>query len=525
VCRALKGVAGRFSRYSWPLYAIRSAMVRHDRQAFRRLLLLTGIVAATALVQTISLYLHRDTGAFRGPVTVDYPWQLWITLPFFQIARSFGSWISTLFLGNLGVAVTLVTVSVAFIAAIREPYRPQKLTMAALGLIVALSGMLKYRYSLNVTGEDRYFYIVAVFGLWFIGCVAQRGIARYAVAAVIVAAEIISVFKTADTPRQRDDLQWPVWASYLSSGIPVMTIPIAPTWAMDMSTSPSGPLAAFSAWPGKTLTELGQRTDSSACTGAFESFDPDVYHHPHAPRTRGTRAIASGWALKRPANRPPRLVVLTDTNDRVVGLGLPGFKTGANAAASFPRSGWIGTVAKDPSMVVRAYAVLDDDQRVCPLENSRSVRQVVADFTAGALGSAIALNPGTRVVQRLGVWSNRLSLISFRTVSWGRVLSPYVVEWRVFAITGGSRRVIASGEVHAKGRTDWQLSQFSIPPTDDGGEDIEVEFVVLPNQDASAPMGLPVHRPAPGCRAPPVKKDAKPHPSNLLLGVTLQEGG
>src|SRR4029077_3262747 len=185
---AIKVLPGPFSLFSLPLYAIRSAMVRHDRQAFRRLLLLTGIVAATALVQTISLYLHRDTGAFRGPVTVDYPWQLWITLPFFQIARSFGSWISTLFLGNLGVAVTLVTVSVAFIAAIREPYRPQKLTMAALGLIVALSGMLKYRYSLNVTGEDRYFYIVAVFGLWFIGCVAQRGIARYAVAAVIVAA-------------------------------------------------------------------------------------------------------------------------------------------------------------------------------------------------------------------------------------------------------------------------------------------------------------------------------------------------
>src|SRR6185369_12174095 len=143
-------------------------------------------------------------------------------------------------------------------------------------------------------------------------------------------------------------------------------------------------------------------------------------------------------------------IVMTDSNDRVIGLGLPGFRQGA--AGSSPRSGWIATIAKDPAMVVRAYAVLDEGQGLCPLQHARSVRQILADLTAGAFAEGLALKPGTKVVQRLGVSSSGLSLISFRTVSWGKVLSPYVVEWRVLFVAGGARRVIASGELLTKGR-------------------------------------------------------------------------
>src|SRR5205807_9110215 len=98
---------------------------------------------------------------------------------------------------------------------------------------------------------------------------------------------------------------------------------------------------------------------------------------------------------------------------------------------------------KDPAMVVRAYAVRNEGQGLCPLQNTRSVRQVLADFTTGAFAEGLALTPGTKVVQRLGVSSNRLSFISFRTVNWGKVLSPYVIQWRVLSVTGNSRRVIA----------------------------------------------------------------------------------
>jgi len=508
-----------------PLFAVRFWTMRGQQQAYRRLLGLTAIMAAGALVQVISLYIHRDTGAFRGPVTVDYPWQLWITLPFFQIARSFGSWVSAFFLGDSGIPATLAVLSAALIAAVRGPYRPQKLMMAAFGLVIAFSGMVKYRYSLNITGEDRYFYIAAVFGLWFIGCIARHGIAPYGLAALILTAEIVSVFKTVDTPRQRADLEWPVWASYLSSGLPVRTIPIAPGWAVDMAPSRDGPLAAFATWPGKTLAELGQRTDASACSGTFESLIPDDAHHSGNQSAQGTRAIARGWAWNNSVNRPVRLIVMADSSDRVVGLGLPGFKPEA-AGFSFPRSGWIATVAKDPAMVVRAYAVLDEGQALCPLQPARSVRQVLADLTTGAFAEGLALKPGMKVVQRLGVSSSRLSLISFRTVNWGKVLSPYVVEWSVLSVTGDTRRVIARGELLTNGRADWQLTRLPIQPTNDGaGGAIEVEFLVPPNQHALAFIGLPLNRLGPDNRAPPAEIDGQPHPGNLVVAITAETGG
>jgi hypothetical protein len=295
---------------------------------------------------------------------------------------------------------------------------------------------------------------------------------------------------------------------------------------MDMAASPSGPLATFAPWPEKTLAELGQRTDPSACTGAFETLDPDASHHPGNHTEQGKRAIASGWAWNSSADRPVRLIVMTDSNDRVVGLGLPGFKKGASNVGSLPRSGWIATVAKDPAMVVRAYAVLDDNQSVCPLQNARSVRQVIADFTVGPFTEGLAIKPGMKVLQRLGVSSNRPSVISYRTVNWGKVLSPYVIQWRVFFATGDSRRVIASGDLLTKGRVDWQVSRIIIAPTDDGiSGEIEIEFFAPPNQEVSAPLGLPLHRLIPDIHAPPAEIDGKAHPNSLVVAVTTETGG
>src|SRR6185369_153439 len=139
---------------------------------------------------------------------------------------------------------------------------------------------------------------------------------------------------------------------------------------------------------------------------------------------------------------PPRLVVIADDQERIVGLGLPGFKNRGDASRSFPRSGWIGTLANDPKPVVRAYAVLEDGRGVCPLVHARSVRYTIADLTLGAFTQAIPLLPGTTVVQRFGGSSGRLSMISLRTVNWGKVASPYLVEWRVLSVAGGPRQVI-----------------------------------------------------------------------------------
>src|SRR6185369_12439786 len=139
---------------------------------------------------------------------------------------------------------------------------------------------------------------------------------------------------------------------------------------------------------------------------------------------------------------PPRLVVIADDQERIVGLGLPGFKNRGDASRSFPRSGWIGTLANDPKPVVRAYAVLEDGRGVCPLAHARSVRHTIADLTRGAFTQGLALTPGTKVTQRFAGSSGRLSTILMRTVNWGRIASPYIVEWRVLSLGGASRQVI-----------------------------------------------------------------------------------
>jgi hypothetical protein len=338
-------------------------------------------------------------------------------------------------------------------------------------------------------------------------------------------AEAVSLFNTADTPRQREDFEWPVWASYLYSGLPVKAIPVAPGWEMTMSASRTGPLAAYAAWPGQTLAELGQRVLPSACAGSFDSLERDTYFDASNPAANGTRATARGWAWINSANRPARLIVITDEKERVVGLGLPGFKSAADRAQSFPRSDWIATLASDSTIAVRAYAVLDDGQSVCPLQKVRSIPRIVANFTAGAFVVGIPLTPGTKVVQRLGVSSNHLSKISFSTVTWKATPSPYVVEWRVLSVAGDSRRVIASGEFFAKDHVDWQPNRLDIAPTnDDLSGEIEIEFFAPPNQTAPVPLGLPLNRRRSDIRVPPVEIDGVLHP-DLVVALTAEEGG
>lgn len=522
---AIQGATGPFSLFLLPLYAIRLVAVRQDRQAYHRMVLLTIIVAAGALLQAGSLYVSRNTEAFGPSFASAYSSQLWFTLPFIQIFRSFGPWDGTFFFGNLGLVAALVTLALVVALAFQRPYRPQKLMMAFLGFVIAFSGMVKYRYALTLVlhSGDRYFYIESVYFLWFIGCAYYHGIARHAGAAVVLIAEIISIVMAADTPRQRADLEWPVWASYFSAGIPVNTIPIAPDWEMNMPAT-SGPLAAYVTWQGKTLAELGLQVDPSVCSGAFEIFEPDLYHDPLNPNANGTRAIAKGWAWDSSEGRPVRLIALADGKDRVIGLGLPGFKNGGDTVRSFPQSGWIGTLANDPTTVVHAYAILDEGLAVCPLDNTRSVSHIIADFTLGAFTDAVALTPGTKIVQRVDAPSNNLSSISLRTVSWGKIPSSYFIEWQVVSVAGDTRRVLASGQISTKGRIDWQLSRLAIPPMGDSDE-VDVEFFVPSNQDASTPLGLPLNRLPSGNRAAPVEVNGKPHADNLVLALIVREGG
>jgi hypothetical protein len=527
---ALQGVTGPFSPIFLPLFVVRLLMVRGQHKAYRRLLLLTIIMAMGALIQIATLYFNRDTGSLGFQMEpIPYPWQLWITLPFKHWFKAFGPGVSSFFLGGFGVPLAIAAGSIAGLLAFRAPYRDLKIMMGAFALVVALSGMIKVRLGLGymIEGGDRYFYIGAVFLFWFIACAAPHGRARHAATILIVAGETISVFNSLDLPRQRGDLEWPVWANYLSAGIPVRGIPVAPQREFSIPASAGGPLAAFVAWPGKTLAELGQQANPSGCQGAFENFDADPYRDPLRPEEFGKHTTARGWAWNNATGSPPRLVVMVDGTDRVVGLGLPGFKNRGDASQSFPQSGWVGTlVANDPTTVVRAYAVLADGQGVCPLAHARSARYTIADFTVGAFTHAIALTPGTKVVQRFGGSRGRLSTIALRTVNWGKIASPYVIEWRVVAIAGDSRRVIGSGEMSTQGSVDWQVNELAVSPlANSGGAEIELQLFVPPNQDVTSPIGVPFHRMAPELRGSPANVDGKPYADDLVLALIARGGG
>lgn len=526
---ALQAVTGPFSPLFLPLFVIRLVMARRQQKAYRRLLLLTIIMAIGALIQIVRLYLERDAGSFGLIMQpIPYPWQLWVTLPFKHWLESFGSGVSSFFLGSFGVLAAIAVALIGGLLAFRAPYRDVKLMMGAFALVIALSGMIKVRHGLGfmVDGGDRYFYIGAVFLFWFIACAAPRGLARYVATIFVVAGETISFFNVVGTPRQRDDLEWPVWASYLSAGIPVRGIQVAPQREFRVPASADGPLAAFATWPGKSLAELGQQENLSGCQGAFENFNPDFSYDPLREDEIGKYAIARGWAWNAATASPPRLVVLMDDHDRIAGLGLPGFKNRGDTGRFFPQSGWIGTLVNDPKPVVRAYAVLQDGRGVCPLEHARSVRYTIADLTLGAFVQAIPLLPGTKVAQRFGGSSGGLSTISLRTVNWGKIASPYIVEWRVVSLTGASRQVIGSGQISTKGSVDWQVNELGLPPlADSAGGDLELELSVPPDQDVTSPIGVPLHRMAPGTLGAPANVDGKPYADDLVLALIARGGG
>jgi hypothetical protein len=526
---ALQALTGPFSPFFLPLFVIRLMTVRGQERAYRRLLLLTIIMAVGATIQIATLFIYRDTGSLAYQMEpIPYPWQLWITIPFKHWFRSFGSGVSSLFFGSFGIPLAIAAALVAGLLAFRAPYRDLKLMMGAFALVVALSGMIKVRHGLGLVteGGDRYFYIGAVFLFWFIACAAPYGLARYAATTLIVVGETISVFNAIDTPRQREDLEWPVWASYFSAGIPVSGIPIAPSRKMPISASAGGPLAAFAAWPGRTLAELRQQVNPSECQGAFENLEADPNRDPLKLEEFGKDALAKGWAWNNASESPPRLVVMVDDEDRIIGLGLPGFKNRGDTSQSFPRSGWVGTLANDPKMGIRAYAVLEDGRGICPLAHARSVRYTIADFTQGAFTHAVALTPGTKVVQRFGGAHGRLSKISIRTVNWGKIASPYIIEWQVLAGAGDSRQIIGSGQISTKGSVDWQVNELNVSLlSNTGGGELELELFVPPNQDVASPIGVPLHRMTPDFRGSPANVDGKPYAEDLVLPLIARGGG
>ncbi|WP_040771863.1 hypothetical protein, partial [Rhodopseudomonas sp. B29] len=244
-------LSGPFSIFLTPLFAARAWMAR-DAANRRRLIVLSCIVALGALIQIAVI--SRNPSILNLVAPTPYSWTVWVNLPFSQITTTFGPRVSQLFRADSGAALGLGLLLIAVVLAWLPPYRAQKLFMLAFGLAIVLSGMYKFRAALETQyASNRYFYAASVFALWFICCLSGRRYVRTVFAGLVLVTELLLLPLIANTPRFAKDLEWPVWASYLNSGLAVI-IPTTPTgFYLSLPASKDGPLAQFRSWPDRNI--------------------------------------------------------------------------------------------------------------------------------------------------------------------------------------------------------------------------------------------------------------------------------
>jgi hypothetical protein len=258
--------------------------------------------------------------------------------------------------------------------------------------------------------------------------------------------------------------------------------------------------------------------DSAACTGALNPVVSAgmIYLQP----VRGSKDlwVTRGTAWDATRDRPVQLVALVDSTDRVIGFGFPGFRPKNLASPAPSRSGWNSIFYADPGTTIRAYGILDDGERICPLANQRSFPLVARPLASDLFVGGVEILPGKDITQRFKP-VQRLEEISLRLVTFGRVPSRYAVDWRIVATSHGRALELGAGTIDAAIIRDWQ--RITLPVTvvfEEVADQIEVTFrtdAVLP----AAPLGLPLYKPAAETSAPPAEVGGIPTPSGASLGL------
>jgi len=459
------------------------ALMEPDRRARGRLLLLTGALTLGFLVTGTYLIAHRQE-ALNAPgffPSMASTTGAWITLPLSKVFETFGSAVADLFSSYIGTALATIVTLLVGAFALRQPYRTLKISMLFLAVSVMLSGMIKYRASLPFITDPRstrYFYAASVYFLWFICCAPRGGQARMVCASVVALAELFCVFNTRDTPRNLIDFEWPVWASFMSSGLPLI-IPTTPeSWYISEPTG-NGRLSNFSTWIGSPLASKVSIRDADGCVGSFDNAEPFKTHD----EARLLWVNGQGWDTV--LNKPFQLVAVVDANDRILGFGLPGF-TGPNEA----RSGWKGIIPT-PEQAMSAYGLAEGGQRACLLGSANTQ-------TAGEFAGGVPLKAGGRIVQRFKPSHGGIRMIKVAAVTWARSVTPYKVGWEIAAVSSGIRSEIGSGTIQTDNIKDWQMLELPISGVETSQPDeIELIFTIDADQPTEVPMGLPTFRSEP----------------------------
>jgi hypothetical protein len=499
-----------------PLAAVLT-LLETNRQARTRLLLLTAALSLGFLVIGGYVFVHRQEALNPPGIPVmQSSSDLWITLPLAKLSGIFGPATTSLFSKTAGLFPAIIVILLAGAFALRRPHRTLKLSMLFLGVTVMLSGMIKYRVSLPFLadgGSTRYFYAASVFSLWFICCAAGSRTARAVCVSVVALAELFCVFNTWNTPRNSIDFEWPVWASFISSGLP-LTIPTTPASWYISEPAGDGTLSKFNAWIGSPLASRLSKRGTDGCTGSLDTVVP----------FKGINDTGALWMMKGRArdttlNKPFQLIALVDAQDRILGYGLPGFR---NTDGTQPGgSGWIGIFATPEPSSVTAYGIAADGQSACPIGKLVPPLRP-ANLTNGIFAGGIRLSAGTKVVQRFKPAYPAIKMITVAVVAWALEPTSYKIDWRITALSNTNKHQIGSGEILTQGLKDWQILQLPTPVIPDFQPDeIEVEFSVNGDEPTSTPIGLPIFRPLQIENLAPVQVGESSAPNGEVIGLTI----
>jgi hypothetical protein len=487
---AVTSLSGPFSIFLAPLFVLKTYTM-DKRTKSHRILLLTIIVTTGALIQFTISTLNPSLIAVSDE---PYPWTLWINLPFAQVMTTFLN-ASRIFNGFSGAVIGVLCLVSAAVLACLQPYRQHKIFMLLFAIGIAAAGMHKFRDSLatQVTAQ-RYFYIGAVFSLWFICCIAQRRF-HYALAFLVFATEASLLPAVRDTPRIAQDLEWPIWANLIPSGLHMM-IPTFPLgWAMGVPAAPDGPLSHFRPWLGQNISKV-TILDAQACHGKIDSVEPLIGHPlPHVPDNEPSDPTKMAWIAKGTSTTTnaaaPDLVALTNGEGSIVGFGFPGFVAPRDRLS---HSGWRAVFYSHPANA-KAFGIVEGGKRACPLAGEVSFPPFERKLSSDKIVGGLPILPGKEIVQSFKP-TNRLHELAITLVTWGIRPTDYGANWRVVALIGGRRVELGSGSLEVSTITDWQTVQLpmSIAP-EEIPEQVEISFYAIPGMAPAKPIGIATYQP------------------------------
>lgn len=142
-------------------------------------------------------------------------------------------------------------------------------------------------------------------------------------------------------------------------------------------------------WPGTQLQEHFVFDRGSSCLGYFDEATPVL-----STLMPGSRVVGWAWDLK--THRSPKVVVLADDSQRIVGVARDIFDRDdvrrAVPAVASASVGWLGYIPGSESRNVTAYLVESDGRSICRVGNlatGNPFREVPLNQLAGLIGSPV----------------------------------------------------------------------------------------------------------------------------------------